>query len=178
MKENKLKIVKLKISQKREDTPTVETPTTPQRFSLPLENEICINCQQSGIVCIKNSGGPCTRCSYIGLECSMDIVNKKRKSWTLGEEDNFLEKFNFDGNFEQSLLWHLDMIKAPSDDVPYFQNKRHSLNNEETKQEVERLENLIEQQRREIEGLKTGILEKKKRSSRGSNEGFCHQNTL
>jgi PAS domain-containing protein len=147
-------MVKLKISQKKEDEPPPNT-TSKKRLSLSNESPNCQTCKDAGIQCIKEEIG-CSRCNTLKLECSFDSGKKKRTSWSL-EEDSV---YNFGGNFEQNLMWHMDFLSQ--DMVPsYYENKRHSLKDENAKLEVERLEQLIEQQRQEIIQLKNGNVLKK-----------------
>lgn len=161
---NKLKMVKLRISEKKKDE-IVTSPISPEtnnnskkRLSLPVESSFCARCLETGQQdCVhKNPETACVRCSQLGLECSFETGKKKRTSWSE------TSTFNFTPNFEQNLIWHMDFLDFPGESVPYYENKRHSLKDEDAKLEVERLEKLIEEQRQEIAQLKNGNSMKKK----------------
>jgi len=88
------------------------------------------------------------------------MERKKRTSWSSETENN--TDFNFTANFDQNLVWHMNFLEYPGESIPYYENKRHSLKDENARLEVERLEKLIEEQRKEIFHLKNGNNLKKK----------------
>lgn len=165
---NKLKLVKLKISQKKDEP--VSSPMSPdnpkKRLSLPLEQSFCVRCLEAGVHCVhKDPHSACVRCSQLSLDCSFDQGKKKRTSWS-----SETSVFNFTPNFEQNLIWHMDFLDFPGESIPYYENKRHSLKDEDAKLEVERLEKLIEEQRKEIYQLKNGNTQKKKEIVKQDNQ--------